>query len=217
MKLFALAGPRTTAAPLLFLLILSGCQSTGPRLSAEQEQIREELATISPANDSVAHESPIIDIHTHTFNARYLPLKGVLLGKRDAFPPFTWLISDSCAGTLAHALIERTDLAPAAGSAGVTRRELQSQAHEHRDQGIICGIFLGLLDKAAARGAWSKGKSPRDQLAALDKVADEMSMQQRTAVMAAIHMMGMRWVGPADSAQRGMQRNSPQRDTAGRG
>ena len=191
MKLFSLAGPRTTAAPLLLLLILTGCQSTGPRLTAEQEQIREQLQTISPFDDSLAQQSPIVDIHTHTFNARYLPLKGVLLGKRDAFPPITWLISDPCAETLAHALIERTELAPAAGSAGVSRRELESQAHEHRDQGIICGVFLGLLDKAAERGAWSKGKSPKDQLAALDKVADEMSMQQRIAVRAAIHMMGM--------------------------
>src|SRR6267143_98809 len=191
MKLFQFAGARTTAAFLFLLVIVSGCQSTGPRLTAEQEKIRAELATISPANDPLTRESPIIDIHTHTFNARYLPLKGVLLGKRDAFPPITWLISDSCAKTLAAALIERTELAPAAGSPGVTRRELKSQAHEHRDQVLICGIFLGLLDKAAERGCWSKGKSPSEQLKALDKVADEMSLPQRMAVMAAAYMMGM--------------------------
>jgi len=191
MKLFQLAGARTTASFLFLLVIVIGCQSTGPRLTAEQEKIRAELATIWPANDPLTRESPIIDIHTHTFNARYLPLQGVLLGKRDAAPPITWLISDPCARTLAHALIERTELAPAAGSAGVTRRELASQAQEHRGQGLICGVFLGLLDKAAERGAWSKGKSPRDQLAEMDKVAKEMNFQQRLAIMAAAKMMGM--------------------------
>src|SRR5258708_4286151 len=126
MMLFHVAGARTTAPFLFFLVIVTGCQSTGPRLTPEQEQIRNKLATISRANDPLTGQSPIIDIHTHTFNARYLPLKGVLLGKRDAAPPITWLISDPCARTLAHALIERTELAPAAGSAGVTRRELAS-------------------------------------------------------------------------------------------
>lgn len=133
MKLFHLAGARRTAPFLFLLVIVTGCQSTGPRLTAEQEQIRKELETIWPANDPLTHESPIIDIHTHTFNARYLPLKGILLGKRDAFPPITWLISDPCAETLANALVERTELAPAARSPGVIRRELQSQSHEHRD------------------------------------------------------------------------------------
>lgn len=179
------------AAGLGVMLALAGCQTNGPKLTAEQKQIRKDLEHISPWGDSLAENSPIIDIHTHTFNARYLPLKGVLLGKRDAFPPITWLISDSCAETLAHALVERTELAPAAGTRGVTRRELQSQAHEHRDQGIVCGIFLGLLDKAAARGCWRKGLSPKGQLDRLDQVAKEMNMPQRMAVLAAVHMMGM--------------------------
>lgn len=30
---------------------------------------------------------PIVDIHTHTFNARYLPLEGIALGKRDIATP----------------------------------------------------------------------------------------------------------------------------------
>ncbi|HKP93204.1 MAG TPA: amidohydrolase family protein [Chthoniobacterales bacterium] len=179
------------AAVLLFLVAFAGCQSTGLRLTAEQEQIEKELATISPRNDALAKGSPIIDIHTHTFNARYLPLRNILLGKRDAFPPLTWLISDSCADTLAHALIERTELAPAPGGDGVPRMESASQAQQHRDKGWICGIFLGLLDKAAASGAWRKGMSPKDQLAALDRVADQMNFQEKTAVMMATRMMGM--------------------------
>jgi predicted TIM-barrel fold metal-dependent hydrolase len=191
MKLVHLAGARRTAPFLFLLVVVTGCQSTGPRLTAEQEQIREELATIWPANDPLTRDSPIIDIHTHTFNARYLPLEEILLGKRDAFPPLTWLISDSCAPTLAHALIERTELAPAADRPGVARRELQSQSHEHRDQGILCGIFLHLLDKAAEQGCWSKGKSPAEQLTELDRVVDKMTLPQRMMITAATHMMGM--------------------------
>lgn len=175
----------------LLMVVLAGCQTRGLRLTAEQEKIRNELAEISPWEDSLAKNSPLIDIHTHTFNARYLPLRSILLGKRDAFPPITWLISDDCAATLAAALIERTELEATAGQEGVVRRDMTTQAHEHRDKGLVCGIFLGLLDKAAANGCWQKGLSPKDQLARLDQVADRMNMQERIAVMTATRMMGM--------------------------
>lgn len=182
---------KRTGGLLLLLLAVAGCQSTELRLTAEQQRIKNELAAISPRNDSLATNSPIIDIHTHTFNARYLPLRNILLGKRDAAPPFTWLISDSCAETLARALIERTELSPGPGSAGAARMESATQAQQHGDTGLICGVFLKLLDKAAASGAWRKGMSPRDQLAALDGVADKMNLQERTGIMVATRMMGM--------------------------
>jgi predicted TIM-barrel fold metal-dependent hydrolase len=184
-------GCNILAASLGVVLALAGCQTNGPKLTAEQKQIRKDLEHVSPWGDSLAKNSPIIDIHTHTFNARYLPLRNIVLGKRDAFPPITWLISDSCADTLAHALIERTELAAAAGQPDVARRDLETQSYEHRDQGIVCGVFLGLLDKAAARGCWDKDLSPKERLDRLDQVAKEMNMQQRMAVMAAAHMMGM--------------------------
>jgi predicted TIM-barrel fold metal-dependent hydrolase len=88
-------------------------------------------------------------------------------------------------------LIERTELASAAGQKAVSRVELTSQSHKHGDGGLICGIFLRLLDKAATKGAWQKGMNPEDQLEAIDKVADEMNLMERTAVMTATHMMGM--------------------------
>jgi hypothetical protein len=126
--------------------------------------------------------------HLH---ARYLPLRGVLEGKRDAFPPLTWLISDECAAILAYALIERTELASAAGEKGVSRVEHASQSHNHRDGGLICGIFLRLLDKAAKKGAWKKGMNPEDQLKMIDETAAEMNLLERTAIMTATKMMGM--------------------------
>jgi predicted TIM-barrel fold metal-dependent hydrolase len=191
LKQLRLGGGARTGAVLLLLIAVAGCRSTSLRLTAKQEQIRKELAVISPRNDPLAKDSPIIDIHTHTFNARYLPLRNILLGKRDAVPPLTWLISDPCAKTLAHALIERTELAPAHGTKGVARMESAFQAQEHRDTGWICGVFLKLLDKAAASGAWRKGMSPKDQLEALDRVADKMNFQEKTGVMIATRMMGM--------------------------
>ncbi|HVF71356.1 MAG TPA: amidohydrolase family protein [Chthoniobacterales bacterium] len=179
------------ASVFLCFAAVFGCKSTGPRLTPEQIAIRTDLEKIEPREYACARESPILDIHTHTFNARYLPLRGILEGKRDAFPPLTWLISDDCAATLAHALVERTELASAAGQKGVNRVELASQSHNHRDGGFICRIFLGLLDKAATKGAWQKGMSSEAQLDAIDKVAEEMNLMERTAVMTATHMMGM--------------------------
>jgi predicted TIM-barrel fold metal-dependent hydrolase len=182
-----------------------GCQSSGLRLNAEQEKIRAQLQQINPANDRLARATPVIDIHTHTFNARYLPLKGIILGKRDAFPPVTWLISDGCAETLADALIQRTEIAAAAGMPGV-KRNSQPSHHYH---GPLCQVFLGLLDKATAAGAWDKEISPAEQMTRLDQVADSMNFQERMAMRAAAHMMGMEGrfkMGDQPSAYRGLVR-----------
>jgi hypothetical protein len=182
-----------------------GCQSSGLRLNAEQEKIRAQLQQINPANDRLARATPVIDIHTHTFNARYLPLKGIILGKRDAFAPVTWLISDGCAETLADALIQRTEIAAAAGMPGV-KRNSQPSHHYH---GPLCQVFLGLLDKATAAGAWDKEISPAEQMTRLDQVADSMNFQERMAMRAAAHMMGMEGrfkMGDQPSAYRGLVR-----------
>jgi predicted TIM-barrel fold metal-dependent hydrolase len=180
-----------TAACLGVLFVIAACRSTGPRLTAEQEKIKEQLTHISPFDYALAKDSPVIDIHTHTFNARYLPLRGILLGKRDALPPVTWLISDPCAATLAHALIERTELAPAGDGQSAPRRESTTQAQEHRDHGIICGVLLHLLDKAAKKGAWDKTKTRKQQLGAIDETAKGMNLPERMMIVAAAHMMGM--------------------------
>jgi hypothetical protein len=182
-----------------------GCQSPGIRLNAEQEKIRARLQQIDPASDRLAWATPVIDIHTHTFNARYLPLKGIILGKRDAFPPVTWLISDGCAETLADALIQRTEIAPAAGMPGVKRNTRPS----HDYHGPLCQVFLSLLNKASAAGAWDKGISPREQMRRLDRVADSMNLQERMAMRAAAHMMGMEQrfkMADQPSAYRGLVR-----------
>ena len=170
------------------LVLLSACQTQRIQLTAEQEKVRTQLGAIDPLRDPMAVETRIIDVHTHTFNARYLPLRNILLGKRDAFPPVSWLISDPCAKTLAQALSERTELAPAAGQPGRART---MKSKEHYASGVVCGILLGLLDKAATAGTWDKGMSHVKQMEKLDEVADQMTFQERLAVRTAGHMMGM--------------------------
>ncbi len=170
------------------ILASSGCQTHTVRLSPAAEKIRGELRAIDPRRDPLAARTRIIDVHTHTFNARYLPLQNILLGKRDVFPPVSWLISDLCAKTLAQALNDRTELAPAAGEPGKARIMPDK---EHYHAGFICGILLNLLKKAEDNDAWNKGMSHRDQMEKLDDVADQMNLPERLAVRAAGHIMGM--------------------------
>jgi hypothetical protein len=65
------------------------------------------------------------------------------------------------------------------------------------------------LDKATAAGAWDKGISPREQMRRLDQVADSMNLQERMAMRAAAHMMGMEGrfkMADQPSAYRGLVR-----------
>ena len=167
------------------LLTSTGCHSL--RLHADQEKVREQLCQIDPRRDPLARRTPIIDVHTHTFNARYLPLRNILLGKRDAAAPVSWLISDHCAETLARAVIDRTELAPAAGEDGVKRLE----GRQHYPTGPVCKILLGLLNKADTAGCWEKGASPKQQMERLDTVAAHMSFGEELGIRVAGEMMGM--------------------------
>ncbi|MDQ3621709.1 MAG: amidohydrolase [Verrucomicrobiota bacterium] len=178
----------TYALNLCSILAFAACQTRSIRLTDEQKRIQMQLQNISPAEDPLAARTQIIDIHTHTFNARYLPLRNILLGKRDVAPPFSWLISDDCARTLAEAVIDRTELAPLAGKPGARRAE-GPRPHSH--SGLVCNILLGLLNKAAMAGCWNKGVPPKEQLERLDAVADSMNMRERIAIRTAAHMMGM--------------------------
>lgn len=61
----------------LLMVALAGCQTRGLRpLTGEQEKIRNELAEISPWEDSLAKKSPLIDKNYFFGNAlRYLNAK----------------------------------------------------------------------------------------------------------------------------------------------
>ena len=181
-------------APIVLVSValgLGACQSSQIKLSPAQRGVARQLAAIDPRKDPRTAATPIIDVHTHTFNARYLPLKGVLLGKRDALFPITTLISDHCADVIAEALLDRTELAPIPGQAGSARKPDTNELRQTRHPGFLCNVFLGLLDKAIAKGVWDSRMRVEDKMKTLDSIAANMNLLERLAVKSAASMMGM--------------------------
>jgi predicted TIM-barrel fold metal-dependent hydrolase len=178
-------------APVLCLVFtLSACHSSRLELSVRQQAVRAQLQEIASRPDPLPARTPVIDVHTHTFNARYLPLRGILWGKRDAAPPFTWLVSDRCAEMIAEALIDHTALSPA-GSPGIARRMGTSRVRASGTAGPVCRLFLNILDKARAAGAWNETFSKRAQIQQVEKMVEEMTPAEKIALKTAVRMMGM--------------------------
>lgn len=148
------------------------------------------MATNAPSDDP-RPRTAVIDIHTHTFNARYLPLRGILLGKRDAKPPYTWLISDAAAGIIADAVTGHTALSEVPGHAGEERTIGTQGMRRKRHPGGLSGVLLGLIDKAETKAAWDRSRSFRDRLRSVDQVASNMTTIEKIAVRSAAEMMGM--------------------------
>ncbi len=175
----------------LGVLLAAGCQSSRICVNADQKRIMGQLARIDPDKETLPQETRIIDVHTHTFNARYLPLRGILLGKRDALFPITTLISDSCAKTVAQALVNCTELASGPNRAAIERHPDTKRIRETAQPGWLCRVFLSIIDDAVKSGVWNSEKSLDEQLTALDQMAAHMSVVQKLAVRAAANMMGM--------------------------
>lgn len=182
---------RTRGFLLAATLVLAGCQTPKPNLSEQQIRVRTELQAVDPRSDRLASSTPIVDIHTHTFNARYLPLEGILLGKRDAAPPVSWLLSDPCAIRLAQALIDRTELAPAEGMPAVEPKMHGRMPYSTAGVDPLCRVFLKLLNTAVERGAWDADLPIRRRMSIVEDIAEGMNLQERMAVRTAIRMMGM--------------------------
>jgi len=172
-------------------LLLGGCQISQLKLNSAQQDVACQLAGINPWKDSRPAATPIIDVHTHTFNARYLPLREILHGKRDAFFPVTTLISDHCANVIAQALIDRTELAAIPGRTGIARKPDTSELRETGHPGLLCKVFLDLIDKAIVSGVWEPGMKVEDKMRTLDSIASNMNALEKLAVKSAASMMGM--------------------------
>ena len=56
-----------------------GCAARGPN-----QQTIARLQQINPTTRPVVAATPIIDVHAHTFNARYLPLQGIAAVRAEA-------------------------------------------------------------------------------------------------------------------------------------
>ena len=86
---------------------LAGCQTT-PQVRRYAEALRtNDLTTASAIK--LASATPVIDVHTHNFNARDIPIRNIALGRRDALPPWTWLISDDVAKDAAAVIVGWTE------------------------------------------------------------------------------------------------------------
>ena len=83
------------ALVLPFAVALASC--TTPKIKPEELLSDENRQTIS--------KEPVVDIHMHSFNALYLPLKNIVRGKRDIAPPLSWLLTDSLADGIAKSLV----------------------------------------------------------------------------------------------------------------
>jgi predicted TIM-barrel fold metal-dependent hydrolase len=173
------------------LFVLSGCGTTKICLTPEQRCVLRELEQIDPRQDPIPAETPIVDIHTHTFNARYLPLQGILLGKRDAAFPITTLVTDKCATNIARQLINCTELDSPPAQCPARPKRSTEDVRATGNPGLICKIFLDIIDDAVKGGAWAPGKGHLEQLHAVDTVARNMSLRKKLAIRATTSMMGM--------------------------
>lgn len=183
--------PLRNTVLLLISFVAVACQSKAVRLTSEQKIVLEKLRTINPETHELPPQVPVVDVHVHTFNARYLPLRGILLGKRDALFPVTTVLSDNCSRLIAQALVDRTELGSIPGQKGVARVPDTSSIRAREHPGPLCRVFLDLIDKAIAKGAWDRRMTMMQKLQIVDDIARDMSLSERIAVRAAASMMGM--------------------------
>lgn len=172
-------------------LLLAACQTPKVKLTPAQERLRDEIRLNDPFRDPLPARTEILDVHTHTFNARYLPLRGILLGKRDAAAPLTWFITDRCATLIAEVFINHTELAPVGGRGGAARKMGTEWARTSGKAGPLCKVLLKIIDKAIARNVWERGVSPGKKLERVDALAEDMTLMERIALRTTAKMMGM--------------------------
>lgn len=92
---------------LALLPVLAACGSS-PRYEEPDPEVVSRLQAVD-VFDEIVDATPIVDVHTHTFNARYLPLRGIAEGKRDA----NWLLGlvpTSVARAIADSIQEKARL-----------------------------------------------------------------------------------------------------------
>ncbi len=82
----------------ILLELAAGCASSKPDAF---------IIPVAPPG-SIPDDFLIIDMHSHNFNARDIPVRNIALGRRDAAPPWTWLATDGMAKLLAAAIVSET-------------------------------------------------------------------------------------------------------------
>ncbi len=91
---------------------------------------------------------PIVDIHTHTFNALYLPILNIAQG-RVREHPFGWTLSETVVIVLAHAIIGSTLQNQ---ESGISFRPQNLKARRVKEKANIATLF-GITPDTVKRGA----------------------------------------------------------------
>lgn len=91
------------------ILLVAACVlATG---CADKQAVPVTMPTAGSPEDLLIHNTPVIDVHTHTFNSRFLPVRGIVLGKRDMHPLFS-LASDQLVIAIAELIVMLTEESP---------------------------------------------------------------------------------------------------------
>lgn len=152
---------------------------------------------------------PIIDIHVHTFNARYLPLQNILLGKRD-MNPLLILLTNRKAKAIAAAIVgathlselPRTDNLATRTNELATQRVFRSWADDRADVSNVevatAQAFTSAEDtqwaqdldtvQALSRVSQDLGKAFRAIDEAIDLGAEERALKRLEAVEADLEL-----------------------------
>ncbi len=87
---------------LAISLVLAACQTSKPPPAIQ-------MSDLTPKEKRLIAATPIIDIHTHTFNSRFLPLREICLGKRDKLGFSSLFVTDSMVLALVHYITWATE------------------------------------------------------------------------------------------------------------
>jgi predicted TIM-barrel fold metal-dependent hydrolase len=146
-----------------FALLLGGCCTTF-QIPSPLDCIQAHDLTNDVAAFPELKNAPLIDIHSHTFNAHYLPLKNIAVARHyDVLWGLVWFIPDRSVEWLAQWIVDNSELAdldatPAPLAADISPQvkaaAIQFAVQNLRDQ-IAAGLAnreaVGIRIKAASR------------------------------------------------------------------
>lgn len=97
-------------------------------LAPSRSDLQAEIDAIDLASPEFAslRASAIVDMHTHHFNARYLPLRNILLGKRDKYV-WTGIVSDPVAIAIAELIVAASHSETQDAPVAITASEIESR------------------------------------------------------------------------------------------
>ncbi|HWM24276.1 MAG TPA: amidohydrolase family protein [Chthoniobacterales bacterium] len=154
------------------------------------------LSSSGPQAELVA-QVPVVDIHTHTFNARFLPIRNIALGRRDKNRAM-WLLRPPLLVAITNAVTRRTELDGLAA-------DLDSEAQLRRIADEANQLASQLDAPAKPVTARELGNDPR--VTAIEKIAEggsggELSDLELMAWEPIVSILTTQEKAPVDKARR---------------